>query len=77
MWLPAFLRPSYPQEYLCVTHDACEKLWRYELNGEDVTHRHLFLGYRPLLIAVEGASRSSGIWSSAHRCIGDRSRRSH
>jgi hypothetical protein len=49
----SLIAPAYPQEYLCLAHDACDGRWRIELeNGADITHQFLFLGYRPLVIAV-------------------------
>lgn len=60
VWLPAFLRSPYPQEYLCLGQGARDDLWRFELDGEDISGRHLFLGYRPLVVAVEGDRPSAG-----------------
>ncbi len=53
MSLMSLIAPAYPQEYLCLAHDACDGCWTIELeNGADITHTLLFLGYRPLVLAV-------------------------
>lgn len=58
--LPGLLRSPFPQEYLCLPHDACDAHWRYELSGVDVTRDHLFLGYRPLVLAMPATGTRPG-----------------
>lgn len=54
------LRSPFPQEYLCLDPAALRDAWRMELGGVDVTDHHLFLGYRPLVIAASNVHAKEG-----------------
>ncbi len=65
-WLRRFLTGyTLTQEYLCVPYEETPMdltiKFRYNGHEEDVTSRHLFLGYKPVLFGIFLNSDSSGL----------------
>lgn len=47
-----FYGPSFQQEYLCIEKEQESYPLAFYLDGKDITRKHLFLGYQPVVIGI-------------------------